>query len=210
MHALQLKLDSAGLLDWEQWSLDGTVVRAQRAAAGAPHDPVDGAAEPADHALGRSVGGFSTKIHLLSDSNGIPLDAVLTPGQTHESTQVEPLLEQVDIPRSMPRRRRRPRRLSADRGYDAQRIRRYVRRRGIQPVIPPRRRTGKPKRGRPITYDRVAYRTRSTIEQCMGWLKEYRAVATRYEKLALNYLGLVKLACIDRYLRLLTRPALAS
>jgi transposase len=59
-----------------------------------------------------------------------------------------------------------------------------------------------------VTYDRIAYRLRSTIEQCIGWLKEYRAVATRYEKLALNYLGLVKLACIDRYLRLLTRPAL--
>jgi transposase len=62
-----------------------------------------------------------------------------------------------------------------------------------------------PGRGRPRTDDRVRYRKRSSIEQCVGWLKECRAVATRYEKLALNFLGLVKLACIERYLRLLTR-----
>jgi transposase len=204
---LQLQLDAAGMIDWEQWAVDGSVVRAHRAAAGAPHDPVDGDAEPADHALGRSVGGFSTKLHLLSDSHGVPLDVRLTAGQTHESTQLEALVGQADVPRAQPRRRRRPRRLAADRGYDAQRIRHWLWRRRIKPVIPPRRRTGKRKRGRPVTYDRVAYRLRSTIEQCVGWLKECRAVATRYEKLALNYLGLVKLAMLLRYLRLLTRAA---
>ena len=191
MTALQLQLDAQGLLDWDQWSLDGTIVRAHHAAAGAPHDPVDGPDEPTDHALGRSVGGFSTKIHLLVDSTGVPLDAILTPGQTHESTQVETVLEHVALPRITPHRRRLPHRLAADRAYDAQRIRHWLRQHGITPVIPPKRRTGKPKRGRPVTYDRIAYRLRSTIEQCIGWLKEYRAVATRYEKLALNYLGLV-------------------
>ena len=153
----------------------------------------------------RSIGGFSTKIHLLSDGNGLPLDACLTPGQTHESTQVETVREQVAIPRASGRIRRRPRRLAADRAYDAQRIRHWLRLRGIRPVIPPKRRTGKRERGRPITYNRDHYRRRSTIEQCVGWLKECRAIATRYEKLALNYLGLVKLAFIERYLRLLTR-----
>lgn len=121
-------------------------------------------------------------------------------------TQVEAVLEQASIPRHRPRARRRPKRLAADRGYDARRIRRWLRKRGIQPVIPPRKRVGKPKRGRPCTYDKQYYRQRSTIEQCVGWLKECRAVATRYEKLALNYLGLVKLAFVERYLRLLTRP----
>lgn len=186
LKALQLKLDAQGVIDWEQWALDGTVVRAHRVAAGAPHDGRDGADEPPDHALGRSVGGFSTKIHLLSDGNGLPLDAHLTPGQTQESTQVETVMEQVAIPRASGRVRRRPRRLAADRGYDAQRIRHWLRSHGIKPIIPPRRRKGKRKRGRPVSYDRVLYRRRSTIEQCVGWLKECRAVATRYEKLALN------------------------
>jgi len=119
-------------------------------------------------------------------------------------------MEQVAIPRANGRIRRRPRRLSADRAYDAQRIRHFLRLRGVKPVIPPKRRTGKRKRGRPVSYDPDQYRRRSTIEQCIGWLKECRAVATRYEKLALNYLGLVKLACIERYLRLLTRTAVTA
>jgi transposase len=204
LKALHIKLDAQGAIDWEQWALDGTIVRAHRAAAGAPKERND-AAEPSNHALGRSVGGFSTKIHLLTDGNGLPLDACLTPGQTHESTQVETVLEQVAIPRASGRIRRRPRRLAADRAYDAQRIRHWLRLRGICPVIPPKQRIGKRKRGRPVTYNREHYRRRSTIEQCVGWLKECRAVATRYEKLALNYLGLVKLAFIERYLRILTR-----
>jgi transposase len=205
LKALQIKLDAQGAIDWEQWSLDGTIIRAHRAAAGAPKDGNDEPDEPTDHALGRSIGGKSTKIHLLSDGNGLPLDACLTPGQTHESTQVETVREQVAIPRASGRIRRRPRRLAADRAYDAQRIRHWLRLRGIRLVIPPKRRTGKRKRGRPVTYNRDHYRRRSTIEPCVGWLKECRAIATRYEKLALNYLGLVKLACIERSLRLLTR-----
>ena len=210
LKALQAKLDAQGAIDWEQWSLDGTIVRAHRAAAGAEKCGPDGGAEPSNHALGRSVGGFSTKIHLLSDGNGVPLDACLTPGQAHESTQVEPLMEQVAIPRASGRTRRRPRRLAADRAYDAQRIRHFLRLRGIKPIIPPKRSTGKRKPGRPVTYDREQYRRRSSIEQCVGWLKECRAVATRYEKLALNYLGLVKLAFIERYLRLLTRAVVTT
>lgn len=205
LRALQLKLDATGQIDWEQWGLDATIVRAHRAAAGAPKaEGWDGADEPRDHALGRSVGGFSTKLHILTDSHGLPLEAHLTPGQTHESTQVEQVVGQQAVPR-VTGRRRRPLRLAADRGYDAKRIRRWLRAKRIEPVIAPRRRRGKPKRGRPFRFDRLHYRLRGTTEQAIGWLKECRAVATRYEKLALNYLGLVKLAMIERYLRLLTR-----
>lgn len=153
------------------------------------------------------MGGFTTKLHLLADSNGLPLGVVLTAGQAHESTQVETILGRVAVPRAKARARRRPKRLSADRAYDAQRIRHYLRRLGIQAVIPPIRRRGKRKPGRPVSYNRTFYRLRCSVEQCVGWLKEYRALATRYEKLALNYLGLIKLAMIRRYLRLLTRLA---
>lgn len=146
----------------------------------------------------------------MGDRNGLPLGVLLTPGQTHESTQFELLLTSVEVPRASAWARRRPKRVAADRGYDAQRIRHWLRRRGMQPVIPPIRRRGKRKRGRPVSYNRDFYRERSAIEQCVGWLKEYRAVATRYEKLALNYLGLLKLAMIRRYLRLLSRLATAE
>ena len=71
-------------------------------------------------------------------------------------------------------------------------------------MIPPKRSRGRRRRGRPVSYDAVRYRGRSMIECSIGWLKECRSVATRYEKLALHYLGLVKLAIIERYLRRLS------
>lgn len=161
--------------------------------------------EPADHALGRSQGGFGTKLHLLSDGNGVPLSVLLTPGQTHESTQFETVMESVAIERKTTGHvRRRPMRLAADKGYHAQRIRHWLYAHGIKPVIPARKSRGRPRAGRPITYNKEQYRGRNVIERCVGWLKECRSVATRFEKLALNYLTMVKLAFIERYLRLLT------
>ena len=152
------------------------------------------------------MGGFSTTLHLVSDGHGVPLNAMITPGQTHESTQLEAVVGPIAIARRHTGRvRRRPRRLAGDRGYHAQRIRHWLRARGIQPVIPPRRtQTKHPKRGRPITYNRTWYRGRNVIERCVGWLKEWRSVATRFDKLAVNYLQTVKLAMLMRYLRLLT------
>lgn len=160
--------------------------------------------EPTDHALGRSRGGFGTKLHLLCDGQGMPLSALLLPGQAHESTQFETLLDTFSIVRRRSGRMRgRPRRIAADRAYHAQRIRHWLRQHGIKAVIPPRKQRGKPGQGRPISYDREHYRARNVVERCVGWLKECRSLATRFEKLAVNYLQMVKLAFIERYLRLL-------
>lgn len=161
--------------------------------------------EPGNHALGRSKGGFGTKLHLLCDAQGLPLSALLLPGQAHESTQFETLLATVSVERQVTgRRRTRPRRVAADKAYHAHRIRHWLHSRGIQAVIPPRQtRRTKPQLGRPVSYDPRFYRDRNVVERCVGWLKECRSVATRFEKLAVNYLQLVKLAFIERYLRLL-------
>jgi transposase len=163
--------------------------------------------EPTDHALGRSRGGFGTKLHLLVDGCGIPLAAAVTAGQAHESTAFETVMNLVQIRQPRGRPRRRPEQLAADRGYDARRIRQWLIQRGIRPVIPPCKRMGRRRPGRPVSYDRGAYRARNVVERCVGWLKECRSVATRFEKLALNYLGLVHMAIIQRYLRLLARNA---
>jgi transposase len=100
--------------------------------------------------------------------------------------------------------------VGGDRAYHAQRIRHWLRAHGIGAVIPPRSGRNKRRRGRPISYDRTRYRDRNVIERCVGWLKECRSVATRYEKLAVHYLGMVQLAIIERYLKLLIRPAPAT
>jgi transposase len=159
------------------------------------------ASEPKDHALGRSRGGFGTKLHLLCD--GIPLAALLTAGQAHEAPHFERLLELVAIRRPSGHTRRRPHSLAGDKAYHAQHIRQWLRQHGIRAVIPPKQYPGKRHPGRPVTYDRVAYRQRNVIERCIGWLKERRSLATRFEKLAVNYMTMVQLAFIQRYLCIL-------
>ncbi len=159
------------------------------------------AGEPADHALGRSRGGFGTKIHLVSDGKGLPLAAEVTAGQRHESKEAERVLNGVRIPQRRGRPRCRPVKLAGDKGYSYPRIRVWLRRHGIKAVIP-RRKDQRPDDGR-VKFDKDTYKRRAVVEQCVGWLKESRAVATRFDKLAVNYLATVKLAMIRRYLRLL-------
>lgn len=100
-------------------------------------------------------------------------------------------------------RRTRPRRVAGDKGYSYPRIRQWLRQHGIRAVIPQRSDQVAHHRGRPLVLDRQAYRRRNVIECCIGWLKECRRIATRFEKLALHFLAMLKIAMIQRYLRLL-------
>ena len=179
-------------------------------ARGKNPEPLHAAGEPADHALGRSRGGYSTKLHLVTDGGGLPLGAALSAGQAHESRYVEAVLDAVRIrrgPRGRPRSR--PRRLAGDKGYSFPRVRALLRRRHIGPVIAERedqRARRAHRAGRKPPFDRAAYRQRHVIENCVGRLKEARGIATRYEKLALHYLALVKLAIARRLLKRLLSP----
>lgn len=159
------------------------------------------AGEPEHHALGRSRGGFGTKLHLVVDSHGVPLAVMLSPGQRHECQFVEPVLGAVRLMRPGSRGgrpRTKPRLLAGDKGYSYPAVRGYLRRRGIRAVIP----TRKDQKPNP-RFDKATYRRRNIIERLVGWLKENRRLATRYEKLAVNFLAMVKLAMIQRCLRLL-------
>lgn len=112
------------------------------------------------------------------------------------------------VRRVVGRSRMRPKRLGGDKAYHARRIRKWLRDHGIGAVIPPRRQQGKRRPGRPVSYDKARYKGRNVIERALGWLKECRSLATRFEKLAVHFLGMVQLAIIERYLRLLApRPA---
>ena len=142
-------------------------------------------------------------MHLVCDGHGIPLAATVTAGQAHESKQVESVLGGVRLRRRRGRPLCRPLRLAGDKGYSYPRVRDWLRRHGVKAVIP-RRKDQRPDDGR-AKFDQPAYRRRAVVEQCVGWLKESRAVATRFDKLAVNYLATVKLAMIQRYLRLLDR-----
>ena len=114
----------------------------------------------------------------------------------------------VRLPRRRGRPRTRPRQLLGDKAYSSPRIRRYCRRRGIRAVIPRRKDELHHKwPGRPPGFDKRAYRHRSAVEQAVGWLKECRSVGTRFDKLALNFLAMAKLACIRLILRRLHQPS---
>jgi len=121
---------------------------------------------------------------------------VLTPGQRGDATQVEAVLDQGAVKRPRGRPRLRPDRLAGDKGYTGRRIRADLRRRNISAVIP--RLRHEPRRG--VRFDRAAYRRRNVIERTIRRLKQFRAIATRYEKLADHYHALLTIACIRLWL----------
>src|SRR5258706_1637983 len=128
---LQSQADSEGKLDWEIHYVDGTIVRAHQHAAGAKGSQAEA------EALGRSQGGFSTKIHVRADGNGKPITFVLTAGQRHETVAFEQLMTQAAVQRpNRGRPKQRPRRLVADKGYSSRKIRLYLRLPGIRQTIP--------------------------------------------------------------------------
>ena len=191
-----------GLDDRQLWCVDGTVIRAARCAAGGGKD--DDPQEPEDHALGRSCGGFSTKIHVLCDGHGHPLDFHLTAGQAHETTALVPLLEGAEErvvdgdgdgePIAWPVA------LAGDKGYRADWIDEYLTELGMKPVIPSKE--DEDRSARPVEFDKDIYRRRSIVECLIGWLKECRRIFSRFEKTAKNFGGMIKMAFIQRYLRL--------
>jgi transposase len=141
----------------------------------------------AREALGRSQGGFSTKLHLRAEGNGKPITAVLTSGERQEQIALEALLDQGAIGRpGRGRPRLRPRRAAGDKGYSSPTARGRLRRRHIRPVIP-----RKSNQRRQPNFDRAAYRRRNAIERLINRLKQWRRIATRYEKRAANYLAMI-------------------
>jgi transposase len=94
---LHLKLDESGYIDMSQVFIDSTVIRASRSAAGAKKSPDY---EPEDHGLGMSRGCYGSKIHLTCDKKGVPLSAKITADKVHDSTQLEKVLERINIPKS--------------------------------------------------------------------------------------------------------------
>src|ERR1700731_1229048 len=129
-------------------------------------------------AIGRSRGGLTTKIHALVDALGNPVELMLTPGQDHDLACAEPLIENAD-----------PDALIADKAYDADRFVEVLAQREITPVIPP-----KADRKIQRACDFALYCERNLVERFFNQLKHFRAIATRYDKLARNFLAGVQLA----------------
>ncbi len=158
--------------------------------------------------LGRSRGGFTTKLHLSADGRCRPLSLVVTPGQRADCTQFKPVLEKIRVLRIGPGRpRKKPESLAADKAYSNGPCREYLRQRGIRHTIPEktdsqaaRLRKGS-RGGRPPGFDEERYKKRNTIERAINRLKNARAVATRYDKRGYVYLGTATAAALAIWLR---------
>jgi len=146
---------------------------------------------------------LTCKIHVLCDAQGQPLHFHLTAGQTHESTVLDDVLvgadEQLIDAKGNPVAW--PVALAGDKGYRADWIDAYLLALGIEPVIPSK--TNEDRDARAVAFDRQAYRDRNIVERLIGWLKECRRIFSRFEKTAKNFGGMIKMAFIQRYLRLI-------
>ncbi|WFT77806.1 IS5 family transposase [Methylobacterium sp. CB376] len=188
LRRLKAQADARGELDWDLHFVDATVVRAHQHAAGARRLGAlggEGTVEGMGEALGCSQGGFSTKLHLRAEGHGKPIAAVLTAGERHEQFALDALDALMDKGavrrRGCSRPRLRPRRAAGDRGYSSPPARRRLKQRRVEPVIPTRR-----DRPRQPHFDTAAYRERNKVERLINRLKQYRRIATRYEKRAAN------------------------
>jgi transposase len=135
--------------------------------------------------LGRSRGGFGTKVHTAVNGLGLPVKLILTPGQAADVTQAKTLIE--GIPFEV---------VIGDKGYDSKEVVAAIEARGAEAVIPSRKNHTSPRK-----IDWARYKDRNLVERFWSKAKQYRRVATRYEKKAQNFLAFVHLASIMILLR---------
>ena len=164
--------------DFEYLIVDSTIVRAHQQRRGEK-----GGSE--DQAIGRSRGGLSTKIHMVVRGLGCPVRFILTAGQKGDAPQAAALIE--GLPAEV---------VMADTAYDADHLRQAIAAKGALAVIP-----NNPSRALKYPLDKHLYAQRHLVECCFSKLKQFRRVATRFEKTARNYLAVVTLAAIVLWLR---------
>ncbi len=128
--------------------------------------------------LGRSHGGLTSKIHTLGDALGNLLKFIITPGHHSDLSIANDLISGITDANVL-----------ADKGYDSDEFRVSVKKQNCMPVIP-----GRLNRKHPIAYDKILYRERSAIENFFSKIKDFRRIATRYEKSARNFLAFIFLA----------------
>ena len=139
------------------------------------------------NALGRSRGGFSTKINARTNAEGLPIGIVITPGQAHDVTAFAALMQEIDCD---------PEQMLGDKGYDSEAVRHDIEQRGGQAAIP-----STATRKMQHAVNKALYALRNRIERFFNRAKNSRRVATRYDKLIESFAAFVLLACIRIWIK---------
>ena len=158
--------------------IDATYLKAHRTASSL-RAKKGGGDDQRGRLIGRTKGGLNTKLHAVTDARGRPLRFFMTAGQVSDYTGAAALLGSLPAAEW----------LIADRGYDADWFRDALKDKGIRPCIP-----GRKSRGKAVRYDRRRYKRRNRIEIMFGRLKDWRRIATRYDRCAKTFLSAVVLA----------------
>jgi transposase len=165
--------------DCETFMIDATIVRAHSCSAGYKKNSQD------QQSLGRSKGGFTTKIHAIVDALGNPIRFILTPGQRHDVTQAQALTQNIQGSFIL-----------ADKGYDSDDFIEFLQDKGCQPVIPPRK-----NRQNPREYDQHLYKERHLIECFFNKIKHFRRIFSRFDKIATVFTSFLQFASTLIWLR---------
>ena len=179
---LELQTDEIALAD--NLYIDSTCIRAHQHAAGASTEK----GGQLKQALGRSRGGFSTKIHLGCINEKAAISITLTPGQASDAKEFDTVF--LKLPEGFS-----PERGIMDKAYDSNAIRQTLRESEIVPVIPPRK-----NRTTSINYDEDHYKQRNRVERFIGRIKQFRRIATRYEKLSEMFLAFIHIVSVYVFL----------
>ncbi|MCH8292432.1 IS5 family transposase [Candidatus Poribacteria bacterium] len=179
---LELQTDEIALAD--NLYIDSTCIRAHQHAAGASTEK----GGQLKQALGRSRGGFSTKIHVGCINEKAAISITLTPGQASDAKEFDTVF--LKLPEGFS-----PERGIMDKAYDSNAIRQTLRESEIVPVIPPRK-----NRTTSINYDEDHYKQRNRVERFIGRIKQFRRIATRYEKLSEMFLAFIHLVSVYVFL----------
>ena len=171
--------------DMEWIAIDASVIRAHQHSAGALKKGETPEQSRENQALGRSRGGLSTKIHVIVDALGYPIDFVLTPGQVSDITQAERLINDKEFHC-----------LLGDKGYDADSLLTLIKAKGAESVIPP-----KSNRKDQREYDKHLYKERNIVERFFNRIKQFRRIATRFDKIATSFLAMLTIASCIVWLR---------